>query len=348
MPEVVVTNLTRNLTGVSATAANVVRVQKGMYDLVLAGYPLPGCPMPVSRREATRLSATPAAGRSCTIWHVRRNPDMRAALWARDVLRLPIKTVYTAVKRGRRSSIMRWLIGRMDAVVAVSEEAARFVPHCRAIVPHGVDLERFRPGEDRAAAWRESGFPGQGGVATIGRIRPEKGTDRFVAAMLEWLPTHPEVTALVLGRASRRDQGFLDDLQRQVAAAGLGGRLLFPGELAPDDLARVLRGLSAVVQLPRYEGFGMVPLEGMASGVPFVASDQGYYREFSDRGRCGTVVAGDDPGEVARALSDMLDSPDRHASMADAALERARTHFSSVAEARGIGAVYEQLWGEAD
>ncbi|WP_135503499.1 glycosyltransferase family 4 protein [Roseovarius aestuariivivens] len=346
MPELFVTNFNRNFTGVSATAANVVRCQATRYDMALVGHPLPGCPAPISYAEARRLSRTPPIERPFTIWHVRRNPEMRAGLWARDVLRLPIRLVFTSAAIRRHSAVPRWLISRMDAVIATTDKAATFVPHVRAIAPHGVDCARFSPAPDRAAAWAATGYPGKRGIATIGRIRPEKGTDRFVEAMLRLLPDHPDTTALVLGRAAKGDAAFLQGLRDQIARAGLAARIFFPGEIPAEDLPGLMRGLSAVVQLPRYEGYGMAPLEGMASGVPFVATDQGYYRRFADGGRCGVIVPGDDAAQTALALRDLLDAPERHADMARAARHLAETSFSASAEADAIAGVYAALWAE--
>jgi mannosyltransferase len=339
MTELIVTNFNRNFTGVSATAAGVVRVQAGRYDMALADVALPGCPAPVSRAAARQLSRAPAPGRPFVIWHVRRNPEMRAALWARDVLRLPVRIVFTSAAQRRHSAWPRWLISRMDAVIATTDAAAGYVPHVRAVVPHGVDCDRFAPAPDRAAAWRASGYPGARGIATIGRIRPEKGTDRFVAAMIAALPRHPDTTALVIGRAGPADRAFLDRLRAQVAAAGLSERLLFTGEIGADALCALIPALSLIVQLPRYEGYGMVPLEGMASGVPFVASDAGHYAEFSNGGRAGVVTR-----EAAGAVSALLDDAGRLDAMARAARAVAAERYSVTREADGIGAVYEALW----
>ncbi len=346
MPDLIVTNFNRNFTGVSSTAASVVRCQVDQYDLALAGHPLPGCPDPVSKAQAATLSRTPPPGRPFTIWHVRRNPEMRAALWVRDVLRRPIRIVFTSAAIRGHSAFPRWLISRMDAVIATTEAAAGFVPHVRAVAPHGVDTDRFTPAVDRAAAWAATGYPGTRGVATIGRIRPEKGTDRFVAAMLRLLPDHPGLTALVIGRAAKSDQPFLDTLKAQIAAAGLTDRILFPGEVPPDALPALTRSLSAVVQLPRYEGYGMTPLEGMASGVPFVATDTGYYRSFSSQGQTGLIVP-DEPAEAAHALAFILSDPDRHTAMSRASHDIACSHFSIRTEAETIARVYEDLWSGA-
>ncbi len=346
MPELFVTNFNRNFTGVSATAANVIRQQIKTHDLALVGYPLPGCPDPISASQARALSRQLPPGRPFLIWHVRRNTEMRAALWARDVLRLPIRIVFTSAAQRRHSALPRWLISHMDAIVATTERAAQFVPHVRAVVPHGVDCDLFTPAPDRAAAWAALGYGGTLGIATVGRIRPEKGTDLFVEAMLRLLPDLPGATALVLGRAAREHQGFLDGLKRRITAAGLADRILFPGEVPAADLPTLMRALSLVMQLPRYEGYGMVPLEGMASAVPFVASDAGYYRAFSAQGRSGIVVAQEAASEAAESARTLLDNAARHTAMSAAAREIAESSFSARAEAEGIEAVYQALWSE--
>ena len=84
MPDLFVTNFNRNFTGVSATAANVIRQQAKTHDLRLVGFPLPGCPDPISVGAARALSRDVPPGKAFSIWHVRRNPEMRAALWAKS------------------------------------------------------------------------------------------------------------------------------------------------------------------------------------------------------------------------------------------------------------------------
>lgn len=344
MAELFVTNFNRNFTGVSATAANVVRQQVGAYDLALVGRPLPGCPDPVTVHAARSMSHQAPEGRRFAIWHVRRNPEMRSAIWARDVLGLPIRIVFTSAAQRRHSAYPCWLIARMDAVIATTEAAAEYVPHVRAVVPHGVDCDLFSPAPDRAAAWAALGYGGTAGIASIGRIRPEKGTDLFVAAMMRLLPDLPGVTALVVGRAAREHDKYLLDLKDQVQRAGLINRIRFVGEIPAPRLPDLMRGLSLVMQMPRYEGYGMVPLEGMASGVPFVGSRAGYYEAFAAQGRCGVVVAQGDAVGAGDAAGAILGDPARWAAMAAAARTVAVEGFSVQGEAQGIAQVYEAMW----
>ena len=345
-PELYVTNFNRNFTGVSATAAAVLREQAKQFDLRLVGRPLPDCPAPLSLLAALRQSAARPANRPFAIWHVRRNTEMRAALLARDILRLPVRTVFTSAAQRRHSAFPRWLISRMDAVIATSDEAASYVPNVRAVAPHGVDTECFRPAADRRAAWAATGHPGTRGIAAIGRVRPEKGTDLFVEAMIAVLPQLPGATALVIGRAAVEHRGFEAQLKARVAQAGLAGRILFVGEVAAADMPALVRALDLLVALPRYEGYGVTPLEAMASGVPFVASDAGYFRQFSGDGASGEIVPVGDAGAAAQAVTRLLGDESRFGAMAAAARERAIERFSVAHEAAIIGAVYEEVWRE--
>lgn len=342
--ELYVTNFNPNFTGVSATAAGVVSHQSDLYNLRLVGHDLPDCPRAIAKVSAVRASRWAPTRRPFAIWHVRRNPEMRTAIWARDVLRLPIRIVFTSAAQRRHSVYPRWLISRMDAVIATTQKAAEFVPHMRAVVPHGVDTTRFRPPFDRARAWAELGYPGTRGIATIGRIRPEKGTDLFVDTMLRALPDLPDVTGLVIGKAASRDKAFLDDLMQRVAAAGMADRILFPGEIAAERMPALFQSLSLLVAMPRYEGYGMTPLEAMASGVPFVASDAGHFREFSCDGMAGRVVRLEDVEAAAEHVVRIMGSPDCLARMSGDAVTSAETQFGVAREVAGISAVYDALW----
>ena len=120
MAELFVTNYNPHFTGVSATAANVIRAQNPRYDLSLVGQPLSGCPVPISKRAAAAASQKAPKGKPFAIWHVRRNPEMRHAIWLRDVRRLPIRIVFTSAAQRLHSTYPRWLISRMDAVIATT------------------------------------------------------------------------------------------------------------------------------------------------------------------------------------------------------------------------------------
>lgn len=342
--DLVVTNLHRNYTGVSATAAGVVKGQAGRYRMLLAGRALPSCMPPVPLRRALRRSRSPAPGHKYVLWHVRRNNEIRAALLARDILKLPVRIVFTSAARRRHSAVPRWLISQADAVIATTEKAAAFVPNVHAVVHHGVDAERFRPAEDRAAAWKLGQYPGKFGIATIGRVRPEKGTDLFVEAMIRLLPHYPEATALIIGKVTATQRSFQGELKRQIDAAGLTKRIIFTGEIAAGQLPQLVRSLSLLVAAARYEGYGMTPLEAMASGVPVIASDTDFFPAFIGVNEAGILVDRLDAGQILSSARSMIDNPGEMERMSSRARQRAISLFGLESEIDGIHRVYEKLW----
>lgn len=346
--DVIVTNFNPRFTGVSSTTAHTARVLAQSYDLELCGHPLPGFPNPLSWRAAIALSKKPKPGQKITIWHVRRNIEMQVALIARDILRRPIRIVFTSAKQKRHSAWPRWLISKMDAVIATTEGAAALVPHVRAVNPHGVDTTLFAPAADRAAAWAQTGFPGKRGIVTIGRLRPQKGTGDFVAAMMKVLPQHPDVTAVAFGLARPADQPFLDKLKADIAAAGLADRILFPGVAPVEELARLLPGFFLLVACPHFEPFGMTVLEGMAAGLPFAATDTGCFPDAAENGRNGLIVPPKDPDALAAAVSTWLADPERMVQAALTARQTVIDRFSIERESAGIARVYEMLRNEAN
>jgi mannosyltransferase len=343
-PELVVTNFHRRFTGVSATADAVVSQQLSQFDLRLVGDKLPNGPQPITYRQAISLCRKPPENRPFAIWHVRRNLEMAAAIFARDVLRLPIRIVFTSAAQRLHSFFPRHLIARMDAVVATTAKAATFVPNLAGVVPHGVDTTRFTPAENRAASWASLGYGGQYGIGIVGRVRPEKGTDLFVDAMIRVLPERPDFTAIIIGRTMPGDLAFESDLRARIGAAGLSDRIRFVGEHPPQEMPKIIRSLSLLVAPARYEGYGMTPLEAMASGVPVVATRTGAYEEMIEEGKTGYVVEIGDRDGLTAAILTATHSQQNLELLSQNAIIQANSGFALSQEVSRVHEVYNKLW----
>ena len=166
-PDLFVTNYNPRFNGVSSSIASVFKIQKNQMNASLVGNPINGCPSPVKKRTALSFSKNKPDGKPFYIWHVRRNSEMQLAIIARDVLRYPIKIVFTSAAQRRHSAWPRWLISRMDAIIATSKEAASYVSNVVSIIPHGVDLDRFSPSKNQKVSWTKTGLPGDYGIITV-------------------------------------------------------------------------------------------------------------------------------------------------------------------------------------
>src|SRR4051794_3678419 len=88
------------------------------------------------------------------IWHARRNDEMIAGVLLR-ALGWPLKLVFTSAAQRQHRRLTRRLIQQMDAIIATSALSASFLERDAAVIPHGVDTERYAPAADRAAAFAE-------------------------------------------------------------------------------------------------------------------------------------------------------------------------------------------------
>lgn len=337
---VLVLHFHKRITGVSASAASVLRQQlcRDDLDVVICGDPLPELPAPLSRLDVIRWIKQQT---HTTIIHARRNSEMRFGLFLRDILRLDVKIIFTSAAKRKHSFVPRWLIDRMDGVIATSDEAAVLVPHVLATIPHGVDTDYFAPRP--AETWPDLGFGGQFGVATLGRVRAEKGTDRYVEALCDLLPSYPEWHGVIIGLEKASDRAFGAALREKLSQAGIEDRVHFLGALPQKDVARILPALSLYVAPPRYEGFGLTVLEAMAAGVPVVATDTGAFAEILSGGVGGTLVENKDGPHIADAMRVFMDNPDSARDLGAKARHRVVEHFSSKRESDAIKDCYDRL-----
>jgi mannosyltransferase len=126
-----------------------------------------------------------------------------------------------------------------------------------------------------------------------------------------------------------------------VEKAGLAGRILFVGEHR--DIERWYRALSLYIAPQRWEGFGLTPLEAMASGVPVVASDVGAFSELIEDGVTGTLIARDDLGAMMGAAGRLMGDDKAREGAAAASLQRAHKLFPLQREAETLIGIYRRL-----
>jgi len=223
-----------------------------------------------------------------------------------------------------RERIERDILARAARIVATcTDEAFELMrmgePRRKpAVVPCGVDLRQFRPdgpAEPRPAGRRR--------LAVIGRLVERKGVGNAITALAEL----PDTDLVVAGGPARRALDDDREAQRLRALAqelGVADRVELRGRVRHDALPALLRSVDAVVCVPWYEPFGIVPLEAMACGVPVVASAVGGMVDTVVDGVTGVHVAPRDPERLAATLGPLLDDEATRASLGAAGVRRAR------------------------
>ncbi|MEA2864020.1 MAG: mannosyltransferase, partial [Bradyrhizobium sp.] len=254
-----------------------------------------------------------------------------------------LKLVFTSAAQRHHTWITRWLIRRMDAIIATNEISASFLKREATVIPHGVDTDRYAPPPDRAAAFAQSGLPGRYAIGCFGRVRAQKGSDVFVEAMCRLLPHYPDFSAVMVGAITTEHLAFANDLRTRIATAGLQSRIVIAGELPIEEVQRWYRRLTIYAFTSRNEGFGLTLIEAMAVGAALVASRAGAAELVVEDGLTGVLTPPGDAVALVVALEPLMRDPASAADMGARGRARVLEKFSLDAEARRIADVYRRL-----
>lgn len=339
---VIAPNFKRRLSGVTSTVLRLVPRQALKESIAAVG---PLLPKDVPQVAIISLFTMSRCGpQGWRVWHARRNIEMLAGLGLRYVLGKRLKLVFTLATDRHPTRFTRYLLRRMDALVAVSEKSASYFSHPTQIIGHGIDTMKFFPTDDKAAQRTALGIPSDGQlIGCFGRIRPAKGTDLFIETAIDLCKRHKGLRAIILGRATRRDEKFLIALKDQVRAAGLADRILFIDEVPVWATPDWYRALDVYVSPSLNEGFGVTPLEAMACGVPVVATDVGAFRSMIVKGATGFVVAPGSSQPLIDAVRALLIDPNKRAAFGLAARAHMVAHFDIEQEADALIQLYRNL-----
>ena len=230
-----------------------------------------------------------------------------------------------------------------DRVVAVSEATKEalveqgYPDGSIEVVPNGIQLvaDDDRLGRQRLA---EFGIgPDERVIGEIGRLCDVKGQRDLLAAAAQL----DGVRVVLIGHDLEQGGRYRDLLEREARSLGLEGRVTFTGHRS--DARALLAGLDVFVLPSWVEGMPIVVLEAMAAGKPVVATAVGGTPELVVDGETGVLVPPRDPEALARALTELLDEPERARRLGEAGRARVRERFSEDAMTRRILEVYDEL-----
>jgi glycosyltransferase involved in cell wall biosynthesis len=180
-----------------------------------------------------------------------------------------------------------------------SDMVALGLPERKMLVHYtGVDLDRFQPVPDRAAAKADLGISGPL-LLSVGALIPRKGHDLAIRALTDI----PGATLMIAGKGPER--AALEALARQL---GLADRVRLLGPQPHEALPALAAAADVGVLVSASEGLANAWVESLACGTPLVLSDVGGARELVDRPAAGHIVARE-PAAIAAAVRELLASP---------------------------------------
>lgn len=228
----------------------------------------------------------------------------------------------------------RFVLRKYAGVIAVSDEVkARLLSAgVRSekihLVRNGIDLRPFanatpslRPDDMLTAGW-------------IGRLSKEKGADIFLRAAQRVLARCPDARFLLVG-----DGPDMEMLKALASELKINESVVFAGRR--QDMPAVYASMDVMVSSSRQEGLPMAILEGMASGLPLVATAVGDVPTLVQDGRTGVLVQTEDVEALATGITRLLEHSDLREQFGAAGRELVREKFSAERMAKGYLGVYE-------
>jgi glycosyltransferase involved in cell wall biosynthesis len=180
---------------------------------------------------------------------------------------------------------IRRLLRRADRVVGQSwntlENMRRYyTPELEGTrIPLGIPRPKME-----AASRREYGFGNDEALlVTVGRLVGRKAVDQLIS-MMETMRNEP-VRLLIIGTGPLEAQ-----LKDQASEKRLGEKVIFMGQVDEHEKFRILQMCDLYVSTSQHEGFGLVFLEAMASGLPIVCYDHGGQTDFLKDGVNGFLI----------------------------------------------------------
>lgn len=237
----------------------------------------------------------------------------------------------SAASRWRRTRQLNALDGLTFVSETVLADFERDWPHVttpRRVVPNGVNVDAWRPREQREKM-----------ALVVGRVTPEKGLLEAARALASVLPRHPEWTTTFVVSEPERFPDYFNALKGALAPLGPRARLIVG---APFAEVKTLNEAAAIVLAPSVwrEPFGRTCLEAHAGGAAVISSGSGGLREIS--GEAAIYVPAVEPERLAAAVETLIvDEPLRIRLAAEG-----RARVARLFEVRRVAASFDDFCAE--
>ncbi|HEV2647179.1 MAG TPA: glycosyltransferase family 4 protein [Acidobacteriaceae bacterium] len=224
-------------------------------------------------------------------------------------------------------------------VVAVSEEVRQRLlkagVHDSNIlkIRNGIDLHPFArpiPSPDTAIQPNRELV-----VGLVGRLAWEKGIDILLAAAAKVIPQFPTVRFVIAGEGPDHEA-----LQQTIHSLNLSNQVTLAGRR--NDMPAVYASFDIMVSSSRQEGLPIAILEGMATGLPLVATAVGEVPTVVINNTTGLLIPAENPDRLAAAILELLRDPAKRACLGTAARQLIATDYSAERMTTEYLHIYEQ------
>ncbi|MCC7352232.1 MAG: glycosyltransferase [Anaerolineae bacterium] len=254
------------------------------------------------------------------------------------------------VRRFQRVGLFdRWLARGAAAHLYISQAVAtdyrqqEVRPRRSSVIYDGLPPEAFAIPDERLAVRAEFNIaPEAPLVGLVGRLTAWKGQDLFLRAIAAARGEVPGLRALIIGEGGPGDEAFVAHLHRMAVELGLMDTVVFAG--LRSDMTRLFSALDVLAHTSvEPEPFGLVIIEGMAAGLPVIATGAGGAAETVEDGVSGLLVPRGDVTALARAIVHLASNRAQAAALGRAARRQAQDIFTVDRFVQGVSDLYHDV-----
>ena len=211
------------------------------------------------------------------------------------------------------------------------------------VVPNGIDSRRFSSGPRNAELRGKLGISDAQVIGFVGGLRPWHGVEALPTLLERVVAVHPSTKMVIVGSGP-----LLGDLKKEFAKRNLIDRAIFPGAIAHDEVALLLREFDiALAPYPEHaHAFYFSPLklfEYLSCGVATVAADVGQIREIVTHRQNGWLYPPGDFEALFDACNSLLGDPSLRQILGEAGARLVHEHYTWDHNVRRVEMVFRQL-----
>lgn len=257
------------------------------------------------------------------------------------------------LNQGRWGKLQKFCLQHIDRYVSISEEitselkAAPLENRKIVEIPNGVDTTLFHPFESedaRLKARKNYHFENEPLALYVGILNQRKGIDLLIEAWSRIkLQNCPGKLLLVGPEENQAPDFFFDKIKRLISLHQLTDSIILWGQ--ETDVAGLMRACDLLILPSRSEGLPNVVLEGMASGLPVLASNTAGTEIVIESGKQGVIFNIEDMTDFTQSLCLLLKRRSWRQKLGRAARKRIETGFSLEIVTRRYQKLYQELTG---
>jgi glycogen(starch) synthase len=207
------------------------------------------------------------------------------------------------------------------------------------VIPNAIDPTQYHTSADTGQVRQRYGVGwGEKLILCVGRLVPQKGIEYFIRAVPTIAKRYPEAKFIIVGEGWSRDF-----LEAEARSTGQRNKITFTGFVSDKEVVNLMTSADVLVVPSIYEPFGIVALEGMATGVPVVASQVGGLSEVIEHDRTGIFVYPRSPQSIAWGIDRILSDPDHAKWLTENAKDKLHKAYSWEAVAMKTIEVYKKV-----